>query len=77
MTRAIFGVVPSTHVRRKIRYKKNFTKKRSKNLHKKDQGDVAELTDTNKPKESTILGEISYFFEPFPNSDLEGWSLFA
>ena len=55
-------------------YKKTSQKKRSKNLHKKDQGDVADLTNTNKPKDSTIL---TYFLEPFPNSDLEGWSLFA
>ena len=61
----------------KFATKKASLKKRSKNLHKKDQGDVAEHTNTNKPKESTILGEIGYFFEPIPNSDLEGWSLFA
>ena len=67
MTRAIFGVVPSIHVRRKIRSQKSFIKKTFKNLHKKDQGDVVELTITNKPKDSTIRGEISYFFEPFPN----------
>ena len=51
----------------KFALKKVSLKKTSKNLHKKDQGDVAELTITNKPKDSTIRGEISYFFEPFPN----------
>ena len=51
----------------KFALKKVSLKKPSKNLHKKDQGDVVELTITNKPKDSTIRGEISYFFEPFPN----------
>ena len=60
----------------KFATKKASLKKRSKNLHKKDHGDVAELTNTNK-RTALFLGKISYFLEPFPNSDLEGWSLFA